>query len=259
MKYFIYNDSLPSLHFSNLSAYIPLPTVPITYPENALNCRARQNHHDGRYVSILLLDEKHPHLHALRCRQQWTFTGKMEVSLQVSAKRLNNTLWTLVIRTKGLHFIRPDLKKSWRPIVTLVVDSQHHHEIVLGVDGQNPNLRAPFCLWVHAFSIPYSVFWRNLKWIHSARTQTSTRKSISMSGIVPKVKRRERNGPSSRQLAILWESCWKNRIRNPPIKELVSNISLQFRLIIHSFPVRPGSSPAVSITAETEEKEHENR
>jgi hypothetical protein len=35
--------------------------------------------------------------------------------------------------------LRPE--KSWRPIVTLEVDGQRKHEIVLGVDGQNPNQR----------------------------------------------------------------------------------------------------------------------
>ena len=35
--------------------------------------------------------------------------------------------------------LRPE--KSWRPIVTMEVDGQHKHEIVLGIDGQNPNQR----------------------------------------------------------------------------------------------------------------------
>ncbi|KAI0674017.1 hypothetical protein C8Q78DRAFT_666780 [Trametes maxima] len=50
-----------------------------------------------------------------------------------------------VIRTRGLLFVRPE--KSWRPIVSLsIVDKGRDHglphEIVLGSDGQNPNLKS---------------------------------------------------------------------------------------------------------------------
>ena len=42
--------------------------------------------------------------------------------------------------------MRPE--KSWRPIVTVEVDKHDLHETVLGVDGQNPNLKETFRLWV---------------------------------------------------------------------------------------------------------------
>ncbi|RDX44259.1 hypothetical protein OH76DRAFT_1487213 [Lentinus brumalis] len=54
--------------------------------------------------------------------------------------------WHLtVIRTRGLHFMRPE--KSWRPIVNLSVieanrDHGLTHEVVLGCDGQNPNMKS---------------------------------------------------------------------------------------------------------------------
>ncbi|EDR06386.1 uncharacterized protein LACBIDRAFT_299945 [Laccaria bicolor S238N-H82] len=51
--------------------------------------------------------------------------------------------WQLtVIRTQGLRLMRPE--KSWRPIVTVEVDKHDSHETVLGVDGQNPNLKETF-------------------------------------------------------------------------------------------------------------------
>ncbi|KAF6750562.1 hypothetical protein DFP72DRAFT_910541 [Ephemerocybe angulata] len=51
--------------------------------------------------------------------------------------------WDLtVVRAQGLRLMRPE--KSWRPIVTVEVDKQSRHETVLGVDGQNPNLKALF-------------------------------------------------------------------------------------------------------------------
>ncbi|PCH34472.1 hypothetical protein WOLCODRAFT_135730 [Wolfiporia cocos MD-104 SS10] len=54
--------------------------------------------------------------------------------------------WYLtVVRTHGLLFVRPE--KSWRPIVSIAVSNSHQlHEVVLGCDGQNPNLRSPFVL-----------------------------------------------------------------------------------------------------------------
>ena len=50
-----------------------------------------------------------------------------------------------VVRTRGLLFVRPE--KSWRPIVSIsVVDNDHDHglphEVTLGCDGQNPNLKS---------------------------------------------------------------------------------------------------------------------
>ncbi|KAJ2936213.1 hypothetical protein H1R20_g883, partial [Candolleomyces eurysporus] len=51
--------------------------------------------------------------------------------------------WDLtIIRAQGLRLMRPE--KSWRPIVTLEVDKHIRHEAVLGVDGQNPNLKQYF-------------------------------------------------------------------------------------------------------------------
>ncbi|KAF5369644.1 hypothetical protein D9615_010222 [Tricholomella constricta] len=49
-----------------------------------------------------------------------------------------------VVRTHGMRLMRPE--KSWRPIITLEVDKHHCHETVMGVDGQNPNLKERFYL-----------------------------------------------------------------------------------------------------------------
>lgn len=40
--------------------------------------------------------------------------------------------------------MRPE--KSWRPIVSVVVDQHQHYEVNLGCDGQNPNLRERFIM-----------------------------------------------------------------------------------------------------------------
>ena len=45
-----------------------------------------------------------------------------------------------------MGMLRPE--KSWRPIITLEVDGQHKHEVMLGVDGQNPNQRETTLLYV---------------------------------------------------------------------------------------------------------------
>ncbi|KAF8066531.1 hypothetical protein FPV67DRAFT_1417668 [Lyophyllum atratum] len=47
-----------------------------------------------------------------------------------------------VVRTHGLRLMRPE--KSWRPIITVDVDKHHCHETIMGVDGQNPNLKERF-------------------------------------------------------------------------------------------------------------------
>jgi hypothetical protein len=48
-----------------------------------------------------------------------------------------NLLPRLVLRSQNFGMLRPE--KSWRPIITLEVDGQHKHEVMLGTDGQNPN------------------------------------------------------------------------------------------------------------------------
>lgn len=45
-----------------------------------------------------------------------------------------------------MRLLRPE--KAWRPIVTLEVDNQHTYETILGTDGQNPNLKELFHLYV---------------------------------------------------------------------------------------------------------------
>ncbi|KAJ8701733.1 hypothetical protein PTI98_000490 [Pleurotus ostreatus] len=47
-----------------------------------------------------------------------------------------------VIKVQGLSFMRSE--KSWRPIVSVEIDQHHRHEVVLGCDGQNPNLKSQF-------------------------------------------------------------------------------------------------------------------
>ncbi|KAG1806104.1 uncharacterized protein BJ212DRAFT_1389562 [Suillus subaureus] len=49
-----------------------------------------------------------------------------------------------VIRAQGYQPLRPE--KSWRPIVSVVVDQHQHYEVNLGCDGQNPNLRERFIM-----------------------------------------------------------------------------------------------------------------
>jgi hypothetical protein len=42
--------------------------------------------------------------------------------------------------------LRPE--KSWRPIISVVVDQHQHYEVNLGCDGQNPNLKERFMMFV---------------------------------------------------------------------------------------------------------------
>lgn len=45
-----------------------------------------------------------------------------------------------------MRLMRPE--KAWRPIVTVEVDNQCTYETILGIDGQNPNLKELFQLYV---------------------------------------------------------------------------------------------------------------
>ncbi|KAJ8596561.1 hypothetical protein M405DRAFT_856326 [Rhizopogon salebrosus TDB-379] len=49
-----------------------------------------------------------------------------------------------IIRARGYQPLRPE--KSWRPIVSVVVDEHSHYEVNLGCDGQNPNLKERFVM-----------------------------------------------------------------------------------------------------------------
>ncbi|EPQ59989.1 hypothetical protein GLOTRDRAFT_134768 [Gloeophyllum trabeum ATCC 11539] len=50
--------------------------------------------------------------------------------------------WRLtVVRTHNVRQLKQE--KSWRPIVQLAVDDVPYPEVMLGVDGQNPNLKIP--------------------------------------------------------------------------------------------------------------------
>ena len=49
-----------------------------------------------------------------------------------------------VVRAHGLQHVRAE--KSWRPIVAVTVDGHQCHELNLGCDGQNPNLKQCFQL-----------------------------------------------------------------------------------------------------------------
>ncbi|KAG1738035.1 hypothetical protein EDB19DRAFT_1895734 [Suillus lakei] len=50
----------------------------------------------------------------------------------------------MVIRAQGYQPLRPE--KSWRPVVSVVVDEYQRYEVNLGCDRQNPNLRECFMM-----------------------------------------------------------------------------------------------------------------
>ncbi|KAH7889056.1 hypothetical protein F5I97DRAFT_1935422 [Phlebopus sp. FC_14] len=57
----------------------------------------------------------------------------------------SHTPWVqLFVRAQGLQYLRAE--KSWRPIVTVVVNEHQRHEVQLGCDGQNPNLKRSMLL-----------------------------------------------------------------------------------------------------------------
>jgi len=58
--------------------------------------------------------------------------------------------------------MRPE--KAWRPIVTVEIDKRTPHETTLGVDGQNPNLKQAFQLWVPLRVLQFSVAYQRARY-----------------------------------------------------------------------------------------------
>ncbi|KAF8838514.1 hypothetical protein BDN67DRAFT_933660 [Paxillus ammoniavirescens] len=64
-------------------------------------------------------------------------------SRHIHSTRHYHRPWTFtVVRAHGLEHLRTE--KSWRPIVTVAVGDHQCHELNLGSDGQNPNLKQCF-------------------------------------------------------------------------------------------------------------------
>ena len=64
--------------------------------------------------------------------------------VEIFGHRLSLTFWPLVVRAHGLQRLR--VEKSWRPVVMVTVGNNQCHELNLGCDGQNPNLKQCFQL-----------------------------------------------------------------------------------------------------------------
>jgi hypothetical protein len=79
-----------------------------------------------------------------RLLSPWVFTSR-SISRQYGTSFTHNHA-TTVIRARGYQPLRPE--KSWRPIVSVVVDEHSHYEVNLGCDGQNPNLKERFVMSV---------------------------------------------------------------------------------------------------------------
>ncbi|KAI0029459.1 hypothetical protein K488DRAFT_88720 [Vararia minispora EC-137] len=66
------------------------------------------------------------------------------MSRRFSQSTLAESWQFLVIRSVRWQHLRPE--KSWKPIICLELDGRPCHELILGVDGQNPNLQNPAVL-----------------------------------------------------------------------------------------------------------------
>ncbi len=84
-------------------------------------------------------------------------------------------LQSTVLRSQNLGMLRPE--KSWRPIITMEVDGQHKHEIVLGIDGQNPNQREITHLCVTSLSPMHDVGDTDLR-SHHAHHKTEIKLNV---------------------------------------------------------------------------------
>lgn len=141
-----------------------------------------------------------------------------------------------VLRSQNLGMLRPE--KSWRPIITLEIDGQHKHEVMLGVDGQNPNQRDIMLLHHahHQTQIKLGVW-------HKSQSKAKSRKrrhlmasasmalgdAIKKQGTEPYVEFRLSGVPAARRKSIAqkYQSCASLLIRlRPPRSGMSSPIEL---------------------------------
>ncbi|TFY50587.1 hypothetical protein EVG20_g11437 [Dentipellis fragilis] len=106
----------------------------------------------------------------------------------------NTRAWHfLVLRSQNFRSLRPE--KAWRPIVTIDVEEHHSHEIVLGVDGQNPNLKQPLLLdEVHEGSrVEFKVWHKSQS--HKARNRRKRHLVASASSSLGEIVKRQGDEP----------------------------------------------------------------
>ncbi|KAG1751903.1 hypothetical protein EDB19DRAFT_1674466 [Suillus lakei] len=70
--------------------------------------------------------------------------------------RLRYCLDNNVIRAQGYQPLRPE--KSWRPIVSVVVDEYQRYEVNLGCDRQSPNLGQCFMMFMTVLGVDINVY-----------------------------------------------------------------------------------------------------
>jgi hypothetical protein len=108
-----------------------------------------------------------------------------------------------------MHWQHLRSEKAWKPIVCLELDGRPCYELVLGVDGQNPNLREPAALcassvrsvYIFADCAPPPVLTRDTR---ASSTSACTTKARAK----PRVRR---SASSSHQRVYLWAKRWRSR------------------------------------------------
>ncbi|KAG6915177.1 hypothetical protein DXG01_012861, partial [Tephrocybe rancida] len=107
-----------------------------------------------------------------------------------------------IVRTQGMRFMRPE--RSWRPIIIVAIDKYQSHEIVMGVDGQNPDLKQH--LEVHPVQMTSQV---NVQVWHQSQTKKKKKKrnlvassSLSFAELLRQLRTENKSGELSLPLRI---------------------------------------------------------
>lgn len=84
----------------------------------------------------------------------WLFTDRSTAGSNRQPETFSTHNYAItVVRAQGYQPLRPE--KSWRPIVSVVVDDHQSYEVNLGCDGRNPNLKERFIMSVTLCNLPF--------------------------------------------------------------------------------------------------------
>ncbi|KAN0136066.1 hypothetical protein V8E53_006227 [Lactarius tabidus] len=176
---------------------------------------------------------------------------------------LNEPWQFTVLRSQNMSMMRPE--KSWRPIITLEVDGQHKHEVILGVDGQNPNQRETTLLHHahHRTQIKLDVWHKSQSKAksrkrrhHVASTSMALGDAIKKQGAEPFIELRLSGIPAARRKSVAQkhQPCASVLIRlRPPRSALSSPIDSDHVSLVSSGDKDPSDTLVTPTTDESED------
>ncbi|KAG6852247.1 hypothetical protein C0991_001597, partial [Blastosporella zonata] len=117
------------------------------------------------------------------------------------------------VRAHGMRLMRPGKTwQSWRPIITVEIDEHHCHETVMGIDGQNPNLKERFELRQadHTSKIDIRVWHRSQSKKKTKKRTLVASASHSLGELLRQQEKEPREDPEELELRLHCQSASKS-------------------------------------------------